>query len=58
MRDEALVLFRKLKAANVPGYGRTILGTTHAGDIMFRKAMPDVYAATVRDIVAFAESLQ
>ena len=26
-------------------------GTCHAGDCLFRESMPEVYAATVRDIV-------
>jgi hypothetical protein len=32
-------------------------GTCHAGDCIFREAMPDVYAATIRDIKGFADSL-
>ena len=34
-----------------------VAGTVHAGDIFFRAAMPDVYAATVRDICGFARQL-
>jgi hypothetical protein len=29
----------------------------HAGDMIFRAAMPDVFAATIRDIKGFADSL-
>jgi acetyl esterase len=32
-------------------------GTCHAGDCIFRDAMPDVYLATIRDIKGFADSL-
>ena len=57
LRDEGLACFRKLLQAGVPAVGRTVNGTCHAGDVLFREAMPDVYAATVRDITAFATSL-
>ncbi len=36
---------------------RTVNGTCHAGDCIFRTAMPDVYFATIRDIKGFAASL-
>jgi hypothetical protein len=36
---------------------RTVNGTCHAGDLIFEAAMPEVTAATVRDIKAFADSL-
>jgi acetyl esterase len=32
-------------------------GTCHAGDLIFRAAMPDVFLATIRDIKGFADSL-
>ena len=41
----------------VPVYSRTVNGTCHAADVLFPKAVPDVYAATVRDIKGFADSL-
>jgi len=56
LRDEGLAYYRKLMAAGVTVYSRTVNGTCHAGDMTFRKAMPDVYAATVRDIKGFAGS--
>jgi acetyl esterase/lipase len=56
LRDEGLAYFRKLLAAGVPATSRTVNGTCHAGDCIFRGAMPDVYAATIRDISAFAHS--
>ena len=36
---------------------RTVNGTCHAGDIIFEAAMPDVTAATLRDIAGFARSV-
>jgi len=57
LRDEGLKYYQKLLAAGVSGYSRTVTGTCHAGDVLFRKAIPDVYAATLRDIKGFADSL-
>jgi len=57
LRDEGLAYYRKLMAAAVSVYGRTVNGTCHAGDMVFRKALPEVFAATVRDIKGFADSL-
>ena len=57
LRDEGLVYFRKLLDAGVSAVSRTVNGTCHAGDCIFRGAMPDTYRATVRDIKGFADSL-
>ena len=57
LRDEGLAFFRKLLDAGVAGYSRTVNGTCHAGDCLFQAAMPEVYAATIRDIKGFADSL-
>ncbi len=57
LRDEGLVYFRKLLGAGVSAVSRTVNGTCHAGDCLFADAMPDVVAATIRDIKAFADSL-
>ena len=57
LRDEGLAYFRKLLDAGVSAVSRTVNGTCHAGDCMFREAMPDVYMATIRDIKGFADSL-
>ena len=57
IRDEGLAYFRKLLDAGVSAVSRTVNGTCHGGDIMFRRAMPDVFRATVRDIKGFADSL-
>lgn len=57
LRDEGLAFFRKLLDAGVPAVSRTVNGTCHAGDLIFRDAMPDVFMATIRDIKGFADSL-
>ena len=57
LRDEGLAYFRKLLDAGVNAVSRTVNGTCHAGDCIFRVAMPDVYLATIRDIKGFADSL-
>lgn len=57
LRDEGLAFYGKLLAAGVVAHGRTVNGTTHAGDCLFRAAIPDVYAATIRSIKGFADSL-
>jgi acetyl esterase/lipase len=57
LRDEGIAYHRKLCAAGVRSVCRTINGTSHASDAMFRAAIPDVYAATLRDLVGFAYAL-
>lgn len=57
LRDEGLRYAEKLLAAGVSVVSRTVNGTCHAGDVIFRRSMPDVYAATVRDIKGFASAL-
>jgi acetyl esterase len=57
LRDEGLTYYQKLLAAGVSGYSRTVNGTCHAGDGLFRKAIAEVYAATLRDIEGFADAL-
>ena len=58
LRDEGLAYYRKLLAAGVSVCSRTVNGTCHCADQDFRKAMPDVYGATIRDIKGFACSLE
>jgi acetyl esterase len=57
LRDEGLAYYRKLLAAAVPTYSRTVNGTCHAGDVIFRRDMPEVHAATIHDVKSFADSL-
>jgi acetyl esterase/lipase len=54
LRDEGLAYQRRLVANGVSAVGRIVSGTVHGGDMYFRAAMPDVYAATIRDIHGFA----
>ena len=57
LRDEGLAYFRKLLDAGVSASSRTVNGTCHAGDCIYRAAMPDAFLATIRDIKGFASSL-
>lgn len=57
LRDEGLAYHRLLLAAGVPSVGKINLGLCHVGELLFREAMPDVYAEAVRDVVGFARSL-
>jgi acetyl esterase len=57
LRDEGLAYYRMLVDAGVRAISRTVNGTCHAGDCIFRKALADVYQATIRDIKGFADSL-
>ena len=56
-RDEGLDFARTLRAAGVPVLERMVPGVCHFGDELFRAAMPDVYAASVRHVRDFAASL-
>jgi hypothetical protein len=44
--------------AGVPAVGRIVAGTCHGGDLLFGAAMPDVFAASIRDVSGFAQSLR
>jgi acetyl esterase/lipase len=57
LRDEGLAYAGKLLDAGVPVVSRTVNGTCHAGEMIFAAALPDVAAATIRDIKGFADSL-
>ena len=57
LRDEGLAYHHKLRDAGVSSTCRVIVGTSHAADVIFRAAIPDVYAASARDLVGFAYSL-
>lgn len=57
LRDEGLAFYRKLANAGVNVAARTVNGTCHAGDCLFFDAMPNVVAATLRDIKGFADSV-
>lgn len=57
LRDEGLQYYRRLLRAGVPAVGRVVAGTCHGGDLLFGSAMPDVFAASLRDVSGFAASL-
>ena len=57
LRDEGLAYYHKLLDAGVSAVGRTVNGTCHAGDLIFRATMPDVFMATVRDLKGFCDSV-
>ena len=57
LRDEGLAYFRKLLDAGVSATSRTVNGTCHAGDCIFRDAMPEAYQGTISSINSFAHSL-
>jgi acetyl esterase len=56
-RDEGLAMYRKLCHAGVDTIGRVVAGTPHGGDLLLPAAIPDVHAATVRDLSSFARSV-
>ena len=57
LRDEGVTFLHKLMAAGVTAVGRTVLGTPHAGDVMFGDVTPEIYDETVRSIYGFARGL-
>ena len=57
LRDEGLLYYRRLVRAGSPAIGRVIAGTCHGGDLLCGGAMPEVFAASVRDVSGFAKSL-
>ena len=57
LRDEGLAYYRKLAAAGNSVQARTVNGTCHAGDVIFRGALPEVYAATAAALRDFAYSV-
>jgi acetyl esterase/lipase len=57
LRDEGLLYYRRLLRAGVPTVGRMVAGTCHGGDLLLPGAMPEVFAASMRDVSGFAKSL-
>ena len=58
LRDEGIAFYRKLIAAGIPARARINLGLTHAADLIFRQAIPDIYFAGIADIADFARTVQ
>jgi len=57
LRDEGLAYYRKLLAAGVSVSSRTVNGTSHAGDLLCEGSMPDVFGASVRDVMGFVRAV-
>ncbi|MDT5210958.1 MAG: acetyl esterase [Mycobacterium sp.] len=57
LRDEGLDYYRRLLRAGVPAVGRIVAGTCHGGDLLLPGVLPDVFAASMRDVSGFAKSL-
>jgi len=57
LRDEGLLYYRRLVRAGVPAVGRVVVGTGHGCDLLLGGYLPDVFAATIRDVSGFAKSL-
>ena len=56
LRDEGLAYQRRLVVNGVSAVGRTVSGTVHGAEVFLPSAIPDVSAATIRDIYGFAVS--
>ena len=57
LRDEGLAYYRKLLTAGVSGFGRTVHGTPHAGDMGYPDITPEIYRDTLASIHAFISAL-
>jgi acetyl esterase/lipase len=57
LRDEGIAYYETLRRAGVPAVLRIVPGTCHAGDLLFRAAMPEVFAATMADVHRFVSGL-
>jgi acetyl esterase len=56
-RDEGLEYCQKLVEAGVSARSRVVLGTCHAGELLFMKFLPDIFAATLKDVKDFVKTL-
>ncbi|KAK5687097.1 hypothetical protein LTS10_001234 [Elasticomyces elasticus] len=57
LRDEGVALYRKLVSAGVEATAHVNLGVVHASSMIFRKALPEVHNAAIRDVAAFAKGV-
>ncbi|MGH3675316.1 MAG: alpha/beta hydrolase fold domain-containing protein [Mycobacterium sp.] len=57
LRDEGLLYYRRLVRAEVPAVGRMVIGTCHGSDMLLGGYIPEVFAASIRDVSGFAKSL-
>ena len=56
LRDEGAVFHQNLQKAGVSSICKTINGTCHAGDLIFKKYIPDIYMSVIQDVCNFANS--
>jgi acetyl esterase len=56
LRDEGTLYAEKLRTAGVPTVSRIVERTSHGADCELAEAMPEVYAATLDHIAAFASA--
>ncbi len=57
LRDEGLAYYRKLLAAGVPAFCRTVHGTPHAGDLSYPDITPEIYRDTLASMHGFISAL-
>jgi acetyl esterase/lipase len=57
LRDEGIAYYRRLRAAGVSAIGRVVAGTSHGADVLLAGAIPDLHAASLRDLSGFARAL-
>jgi acetyl esterase/lipase len=57
LRDEGAIFHQKLLEAGVSSTCRTINGTCHAGDLIFKQFIPDIYMSVIQEICSFANSI-
>ena len=57
LRDEGLQYYRALVHAGVSAIGRMVAGTCHGGDLLFAGEIPEVFAASMDDVAAFARAV-
>ncbi|MEU7476400.1 alpha/beta hydrolase fold domain-containing protein [Lentzea sp. NPDC042327] len=58
LRDEGLAYYRTLVEAGVKSAVRTVAGLCHAGELLFREAVPELYAEVVGSVHRFAAGLR
>ena len=56
-RDEGIAYASKLLAAGVSATSRTINGTYHVADMIYRAEVPDIFYATISSIKSFSDGV-
>uniref|UniRef100_A0A0G4HE27 Alpha/beta hydrolase fold-3 domain-containing protein n=1 Tax=Chromera velia CCMP2878 TaxID=1169474 RepID=A0A0G4HE27_9ALVE len=57
LRDEGLMMYRKMLEAGVDVRARVLTGTFHAAEVICKKVMPALYDSALDDVVSFAKSI-